>query len=76
MLKLICFANYNYEPNAWLEPSELSKLVKVIALRKIQASEEITIFYNYNAFGISNCDCLCETYKPLSKSRPEKTSYY
>jgi [histone H4]-N-methyl-L-lysine20 N-methyltransferase len=70
------FANHGCEPNARLEPSESSERVKVIALRKIRAGEEITIFYDHDAFGIGNCDCLCETCKPLPKSRPEKTSRY
>jgi hypothetical protein len=70
------FANYSYEPNARLEPSELSKRVKVIALRKIRAGKEITIFYNHDAFRIGNCNCLYETCKPFLKSRLEKTSRY
>jgi [histone H4]-N-methyl-L-lysine20 N-methyltransferase len=70
------FANHDCEPNARLEPSESSERVKVIALRKIQAGEEIIIFYDHDAFGIGNCDCFYETYKPLLKSRLEKTSRY
>ena len=70
------FANHDCEPNARLEPSESSEQVKVIALRKIWAGEETTIFYDHDTFGIGNCDCRCETCKPLSKSRPEETSRY
>jgi [histone H4]-N-methyl-L-lysine20 N-methyltransferase len=62
------FINHDCEPNARLESSELSEEVKVAALRKIWAGEEITIFYDRNAFGKGNRDCLCETSKPQSKS--------
>lgn len=76
MLKLIRFANHGYKHNTWLELSELSKQVKVIALRKIQASKEIIIYYNYNAFKRGNYNYFYKTYKPFSKSRLKKTSYY
>lgn len=70
------FANHDCEPNARLEPSESSEWVKVIALRKIWVGEEITIFYDHDAFGIGNCDCRCETCEALPKIRPHKTSRY
>jgi histone-lysine N-methyltransferase SUV420H len=70
------FANHDCEPNARLESSESSEEVKVIALRKIWAGEEITIFYDENAFGKGNCDCLCETSKPQYKSTSEQTPRY
>ena len=73
---LVRFANHSYGANAQLEPSESSERVKVIALRKIRAGEEITMFYDYDAFGIGNCDCLYETCKPLPKSRLVKSSRY
>lgn len=70
------FANHGCEANARLESNELSEEVKVIALRKIWTGEEITIFYDWNAFGEENCDCLCETCKPLPKSLLEKPPPY
>jgi hypothetical protein len=76
MLRLARFANYDYEPNIRLELSKSFKQVKVIVLRKIRASKEIIIFYNYNIFKIDNYNYLCKTYKPLPKSRLEKISYY
>ena len=76
MLGPVRFANHDCEPNARLESNESSEEVKVIALRKIWTGEEITIFYDLNAFGKDNCDCLCETCKPHPKSIVEKPPHY
>ena len=56
--------NHRCKPNARLEPGQLSEEVIVVALRKIWAGEEITIFYEYNAFGRGNCNCRCEDCVP------------
>ena len=63
------FANHECGPNALLEASESYEEIKIIALRKIRAGEEITIDYGRNAFGIDNCDCLCETSKPRTEKQ-------
>ena len=76
MLGPVRFANHDCEPNARLESNESSEEVKVIALRKIWTGEKITIFYDLNAFGKDNCDCLCETCKPHPKSIVEKPPHY
>jgi histone-lysine N-methyltransferase SUV420H len=76
MLGPVRFANHDCEPNARLESNKSSDEVKVIALRKIWTGEEITIFYEWNAFGKDNCDCLCETCKPYPKSTLEKPPYH
>jgi histone-lysine N-methyltransferase SUV420H len=70
------FANHECEPNARLESNESSEEVKVIALRKIWAGEEITLFYEKNAFGTDNRDCRCETSKPQRKGTLKKTPPY
>lgn len=58
------FANHECDPNACLKSTEPYDEVKIIALRKIWAGEEITVSYENNAFGRDNCHCLCETSKP------------
>ena len=70
------FANHDCGPNARLESSESYEEVKIIALRKILAGEEITISYDENAFGKDNCDCLCETSQPQLHSIAKQAPHY
>jgi hypothetical protein len=51
------------------------KEVKIVALRKIWAGEDITISYDKNAFGKYNCDCLCETSKPQFHAAKQAPHY-
>jgi histone-lysine N-methyltransferase SUV420H len=69
------FANHACSPNAQLISSESYKEVKIVALRKIWAGEEITISYDKNAFGKDNCDCLCETSKPQFHAAKQAPHY-
>jgi histone-lysine N-methyltransferase SUV420H len=62
------FVNHGCEPNAILGFSNSYNEVKVRALKKIWAGDEITISYGKNPFGEDNRDCHCQTCKPQPKN--------
>lgn len=54
------FANHDCCANAALTMRE-KNLMQVVAVRKIEVDEEITVSYGENYFGVNNCECLCRT---------------
>ena len=54
------FANHDCNANARLV-TRGSDGMEVVAIRSIEAEEEITVTYGDDYFGIGNCECLCRT---------------
>ncbi|KAG6098935.1 hypothetical protein E4U30_007315 [Claviceps sp. LM220 group G6] len=54
------FANHDCDANAKLMTTGHAGIV-IVAVRPIEAGEEITVSYGDNYFGEDNCECLCKT---------------
>ncbi|KAH8696016.1 SET domain protein [Talaromyces proteolyticus] len=54
------FANHDCDANGRLA-TRGSDGMQVVAVRDIDAGEEITVSYGEDYFGIDNCECLCES---------------
>jgi histone-lysine N-methyltransferase SUV420H len=51
------FVNYDYKANSEIMRAEKSR-VYIVALKKIDEGEEITVFYGEHYFGENNYECL------------------
>ncbi|KAG6015162.1 hypothetical protein E4U54_004080 [Claviceps lovelessii] len=54
------FANHDCDANARLMTTGHAG-IEIVAVRPIEAGEEITVTYGDNYFGDNNCECLCRT---------------
>lgn len=54
------FANHDCNANAALMTTSHAG-IEIVAIRPIEAGEEITVTYGENYFGEDNCECLCAT---------------
>ncbi|KAG5934923.1 hypothetical protein E4U53_000580 [Claviceps sorghi] len=54
------FANHDCDANARLMTTGHAG-IEIVAVRPIEAGEEITVTYGDNYFGDDNCECLCKT---------------
>lgn len=61
------FANHDCNANATLMTTSQSG-IEIVALRPIEAGEEITVIYGDNYFGDDNCECLCQTCENLLRN--------
>ncbi|KAG6043914.1 hypothetical protein E4U39_004013 [Claviceps sp. Clav50 group G5] len=61
------FANHDCDANAKLMTTGHAGIV-IVAVRPIEAGEEITVSYGDNYFGEDNCECLCKTCERVLKN--------
>ncbi|KAG6008626.1 hypothetical protein E4U21_004266 [Claviceps maximensis] len=61
------FANHDCDANARLMTTGHAG-IEIVAVRPIEAGEEITVTYGDNYFGDDNCECLCKTCETGLKS--------
>jgi histone-lysine N-methyltransferase SUV420H len=61
------FANHDCNPNAQLSPVG-DHGMQIVATRRINANDEITVSYGEGYFGENNCDCLCATCEKLHRN--------
>lgn len=55
------FSNHDCEANATLKPTKGSRLLQIIAERRIDKGEEITVKYSGAYFGKDNRECRCRS---------------
>jgi [histone H4]-N-methyl-L-lysine20 N-methyltransferase len=61
------FANHDCSPNAQLSPVG-DHGMQIVATRRINPNDEITVSYGEGYFGDNNCDCLCATCEKLHRN--------